>query len=43
MSAPSSIASQTDFCGATSRATITLEPLSGCDTPIPMRIEDETC
>ena len=43
MSAPSIIASQTDFCDAISRVNITSEPASGCDTPIPqMRISDET-
>ena len=43
MSAPSSTASQTDFCNAMYRDNITSEPPSGCDTPTPItRISDET-
>ena len=34
MSAPSTTASQTDFCDATSRDKVTPEPQSGCDTAI---------
>ena len=41
MSAPSTTASQTDFCDAMSD--VTSEPTSGCDTPIPRnRIFTET-
>ena len=43
MSAPSTTASQIDFCDAMSRVNVTSEPASACDTPIPrMRISDET-
>ena len=35
MSAPSTTASQTDFCDAMSRDNVTPEPQSNCDEPIP--------
>ena len=36
MSAPSTTASQTDFCDAMSRDNVTPEPQSSCDEPIPI-------
>ena len=36
MSAPSSTASQTEFCDAMSKVHVYSEPLSGCDTPVPI-------
>ena len=36
MSAPSTTASQTDFCDAMSRGNVTPEPQSNCDEPIPI-------
>ena len=36
MSAPSTTASQTDFCDALSRDNVTPEPQSSCDEPIPI-------
>ena len=43
MSAPSTTASQTDFCDPMNRDNITSEPPSGCGTTTPItRILDET-
>ena len=43
MSAPSTTASQTEFCNAMFRVNVTSEPPSGYDTPIPEnRISEET-
>ena len=43
MSAPSTTASQTEFCDTMSKAHVYSEPPSGCDTPIPMsKISVET-
>ena len=43
MSAPSTTASQTEFCNAMSHVSIASEPASGYDTPIPNnRISEET-
>ena len=36
MSAPSSTASQTEFCDAMSKVHVYSEPPSGCDTPVPI-------
>ena len=37
MSAPSTTGSQTDFCDAMSRDSVTSEPQSGCDIHIPIK------
>ena len=43
MSAPSTTASQTEFCNAMSNVRMTSEPASGYDTPMPdTRISEET-
>ena len=43
MSAPSTTASQTEFCDAMSKVHVYSEPQSGCDTPIPIsKISAET-
>ena len=36
MSAPSTTASQTEFCDAMSKVHVYSEPQSGCDTPFPI-------
>ena len=43
MSAPSTSASQTEFCDAMSKVHVYSEPPSGCDTPVPIcKISAET-